>query len=110
MVLHSGLFWQERIHPWEVEWEIALGLKRISQYSNNQLILLVGEGDFSFSLALATAFGAAHNIVATSLDSRGEANFFYSFISFLLCLCPLLQTIWCCGHGINYLLSINPKP
>ncbi|CAK9206669.1 unnamed protein product [Sphagnum troendelagicum] len=47
-------------------------LKRISQYSNNQLILLVGEGDFSFSLALATAFGAAHNIVATSLDSRDE--------------------------------------
>ncbi|XP_057434188.1 uncharacterized protein At4g26485-like [Lotus japonicus] len=39
-------------------------------YSSKQRILLVGEGDFSFSLCLATAFGSAHNLVATSLDSQ----------------------------------------
>ncbi|MED6131693.1 hypothetical protein PIB30_012132 [Stylosanthes scabra] len=39
-------------------------------YSSRQRILLVGEGDFSFSLSLATAFGSAHNLVATSIDSH----------------------------------------
>ncbi|KAH0461956.1 hypothetical protein IEQ34_009531 [Dendrobium chrysotoxum] len=38
-------------------------------YCSAHKILLVGEGDFSFSLYLATAFGSAFNIVATSLDS-----------------------------------------
>ncbi|XP_059069424.1 heavy metal-associated isoprenylated plant protein 41 [Cryptomeria japonica] len=46
--------------------------KRIMHYSNFHHILLVGEGDFSFSAALAKAFGSAENIVATSLDSREE--------------------------------------
>nr|CAB3457370.1 unnamed protein product [Digitaria exilis] len=32
-------------------------------------ILTVGDGDFSFSLALARAFGSGANLVATSLDS-----------------------------------------
>eukprot|EP01018_Ginkgo_biloba_P021626 Gb_12390 [translate_table: standard] len=44
--------------------------RRIKHYSSFHQILLVGEGDFSFSLALANAFGSAHNMVATSLDSR----------------------------------------
>ncbi|XP_019190844.1 PREDICTED: heavy metal-associated isoprenylated plant protein 41-like isoform X2 [Ipomoea nil] len=44
--------------------------KWIKQYSSSQTILLVGEGDFSFSAALATAFGDASNMVATSLDSH----------------------------------------
>ncbi|XP_052116958.1 uncharacterized protein At4g26485 isoform X2 [Arachis duranensis] len=39
-------------------------------YSSRHRILLVGEGDFSFSLSLATAFGSAHNLVATSIDSQ----------------------------------------
>ncbi|WZY75743.1 hypothetical protein YC2023_022127 [Brassica napus] len=43
-----------------------------SHYSNKQKILLVGEGDFSFSLCLAKAFGSATNITATSLDTREE--------------------------------------
>ncbi|GLJ48998.1 hypothetical protein SUGI_1033730 [Cryptomeria japonica] len=46
--------------------------KRIMHYSDFHHILLVGEGDFSFSSALAKAFGSAENIVATSLDSREE--------------------------------------
>ncbi|CAN0863444.1 Heavy metal-associated isoprenylated plant protein 41 [Linum grandiflorum] len=39
-------------------------------YCSSHKILLVGEGDFSFSSSLALAFGSAVNIVATSLDSQ----------------------------------------
>lgn len=45
--------------------------KWIKHYSSRHKILLVGEGDFSFALCLANAFGSASNIVATSFDSRG---------------------------------------
>ncbi|CAN1831482.1 Heavy metal-associated isoprenylated plant protein 41 [Linum perenne] len=41
-----------------------------THYSPDQQILLVGEGDFSFSLSLAAIFGSASNIVATSLDTK----------------------------------------
>ncbi|XP_012848376.1 PREDICTED: uncharacterized protein At4g26485-like [Erythranthe guttata] len=44
--------------------------KCIKHYSSNHQILLVGEGNFSFAVSLATAFGNASNMVATSLDSR----------------------------------------
>ncbi|GLJ08324.1 hypothetical protein SUGI_0086500 [Cryptomeria japonica] len=43
--------------------------RTIKHYSSLHKILLVGEGDFSFSSALATAFGNAEDMVATSLDS-----------------------------------------
>ncbi|KAJ0042643.1 hypothetical protein Pint_17704 [Pistacia integerrima] len=36
---------------------------------NPHQLLLVGEGDFSFSLSLALSFGSATNICASSLDS-----------------------------------------
>ncbi|KAH6768133.1 hypothetical protein C2S51_013469 [Perilla frutescens var. frutescens] len=42
----------------------------IKHYSSCHRILLVGEGDFSFSTCLAAAFGWASNMVATSLDSQ----------------------------------------
>ncbi|GJN33674.1 hypothetical protein PR202_gb22295 [Eleusine coracana subsp. coracana] len=35
-------------------------------------ILLVGDGDFSFSLALTTAFHSGANLVAMSLDTYGS--------------------------------------
>ncbi|XP_057520376.1 heavy metal-associated isoprenylated plant protein 41-like isoform X3 [Amaranthus tricolor] len=41
-------------------------------YTSFHQILLVGEGDFSFSLSLAHNLGSASNIVATSLDSYGS--------------------------------------
>ncbi|CAM8880130.1 unnamed protein product [Rhodiola kirilowii] len=44
--------------------------KKIQDYCSSQKILLVGEGDFSFSACLAKAFGSAENIVATSLNSE----------------------------------------
>ena len=43
----------------------------IEHYKSSQMILLVGEGDFSFSACLVKAFRSAHNMVATSLDSLG---------------------------------------
>ncbi|KAL4341488.1 hypothetical protein GQ457_08G007900 [Hibiscus cannabinus] len=43
----------------------------IRHYCSSQRMLLVGEGDFSFSVCLARAFGSATKMVATSLDSRG---------------------------------------
>ncbi|XP_059662347.1 uncharacterized protein LOC132308317 [Cornus florida] len=43
----------------------------IKHYSSHQKILLVGEGDFSFSACLAVAFGSANNMIATSLNSQG---------------------------------------
>ncbi|CAL9110810.1 unnamed protein product, partial [Musa textilis] len=50
----------------------SVRVKWLSHYSSAQQILLVGEGDFSFSLALADAFGSADNLVATSLDSYDD--------------------------------------
>ncbi|XP_056842096.1 heavy metal-associated isoprenylated plant protein 41-like isoform X2 [Raphanus sativus] len=44
----------------------------VTHYSSNHQILLVGEGDFSFSCSLATRFGSASNICASSLDSYDD--------------------------------------
>ncbi|XP_071700053.1 heavy metal-associated isoprenylated plant protein 41-like [Rutidosis leptorrhynchoides] len=44
-------------------------VKWIKHYNSKNKILLAGDGDFSFGLSLAYAFGSATNIVATSLDS-----------------------------------------
>ncbi|GLJ08340.1 hypothetical protein SUGI_0086730 [Cryptomeria japonica] len=46
--------------------------RKIMHYSSLQTILLVGEGNFSFSSALATAFESAENIVASSIDSEDK--------------------------------------
>ncbi|ONI18035.1 hypothetical protein PRUPE_3G193000 [Prunus persica] len=42
----------------------------IGHYSSSHKILLVGEGDFSFSACLARAFRSATNMVATTLESE----------------------------------------
>ena len=57
--------------------------KGLEYYSSNHQILLVGEGDFSFSLSLARCFGSASNIVASSLDPYGMSLF--SFIITFFC-------------------------
>lgn len=51
--------------------------KWASHYSNKQQMLLVGEGDFSFSSCLATAFGNTNCMIATSLDSASKFNLSY---------------------------------
>lgn len=55
-------------------------------YHSNKRTLLVGEGDFSFASSLATQYGVANNIVATSLDSRGMPTCYHFFFksSFVL--------------------------
>ncbi|BBH01451.1 hypothetical protein with DUF2431 [Prunus dulcis] len=50
----------------------------IKHYNSHQKILLVGEGDFSFAVCLARAFGSAVNMFATSLDSRESLMLNYS--------------------------------
>ncbi|KAG8049863.1 hypothetical protein GUJ93_ZPchr0009g1170 [Zizania palustris] len=54
------------------------GVKWLKHYSSVQSILTVGDGDFSFSRALATAFGSGENLVATSLDTNEDLRIKYS--------------------------------
>ncbi|XP_044378808.1 heavy metal-associated isoprenylated plant protein 41-like [Triticum aestivum] len=53
-------------------------VKWVKHYSSSQSILIVGDGDLSFSRALATAFGSGDCIVATSLDSYSDLIGMYS--------------------------------
>ncbi|KAF8410899.1 hypothetical protein HHK36_003436 [Tetracentron sinense] len=68
----------------EEDMDISVGFERerekwIKHYSTSHRILLVGEGDFSFSLCLAKAFGSATNMVATSLDNQDSLAKKYSY-------------------------------
>ncbi|KAL6844698.1 hypothetical protein ACP4OV_025357 [Aristida adscensionis] len=53
------------------------GVRWVKHYSSAQSILVVGDGDFSFSLALASAFSSGANLVATSLDTYGDLRIKY---------------------------------
>lgn len=57
-----------------------ISVRRIGPYTSAQRILLVGEGDFSFSASLAVAFGAsAANITATSLNTKSTYWFYINY-------------------------------
>ena len=69
--------------------------KWVKHYSSNHQILLVGEGDFSFSLSLANSFGSASNILASSLEPYGI------FLSLSLSLSLSLYIIFVHAVHIN---------
>ncbi|RWR77028.1 heavy metal-associated isoprenylated plant protein 41-like protein [Cinnamomum micranthum f. kanehirae] len=75
MYENHHLFFQEDEEEEEEEEEEG---KWVKHYSSLHEILLVGEGDFSFSLCLANAFGSASNIVTTSLDDYDVVTKKYS--------------------------------
>lgn len=55
-------------------WPMFQQPRWIAGYSSEHLILLVGEGNFSFAASLGNAFGEATNMVATSLDTKGTVT------------------------------------
>ncbi|ONK75936.1 uncharacterized protein A4U43_C03F22130 [Asparagus officinalis] len=83
----------------EEEEEEEITVKWAKHYSSIHQILIVGDGDFSFSLSLAYAFGSAFNIVATSKDSYVSVLKKYKRAkSNLQCLKELGATIL---HGVD---------
>ncbi|KAL9383096.1 hypothetical protein Peur_023419 [Populus x canadensis] len=73
--------------------------KWIKHYSSTQKMLLVGDGDFSFAVCLAEAFGSATDIVATSLYSEEMMRLKYSGAASNL---RELEELGCTVmHGVN---------
>ena len=77
--------------------------KWIEHYSSSHKILLVGEGDFSFAVCLAKAFGTAENMIATSSDSKGIswAETFFHLLFLYICFCPP-NLVHYFGHVSNW--------
>ena len=82
---YQNVGWEVDVEEEEEEEEEEQEEKWVKNYSSNHQILLVGEGDFSFSLSLAHSFGSASNILASSLDPYGMCS-----CCMYLCLCTCL--------------------
>jgi 25S rRNA (uracil2634-N3)-methyltransferase len=76
-------------------------VKWLKHYSSEQSILIVGDGDLSFSRSLATAFGSGENLVATSLDSYG----LFDPLGILLLRLADRSSLLSCFLGVNFLLQ-----
>lgn len=77
--------------------------KWVTHYSSYHQILLVGEGDFSFSLSLAKSFGSASNMVASSLNSYGLSLSLLPFsfvIVILACAARFVLKVSTLVHGV----------
>ncbi|KAJ3046470.1 hypothetical protein HK097_000833 [Rhizophlyctis rosea] len=58
--------------------------RTLSRFSASHRILLIGEGDFTFALALSTALGSGKLITATSFDTLSDASKKYPSVSHTL--------------------------
>jgi 25S rRNA (uracil2634-N3)-methyltransferase len=54
-----------------------MAVRTCGLYSSAQRILLVGDGNLSFTLALARAFGSGVNLITTTLDDVGFLRTYY---------------------------------
>ncbi|XP_057765402.1 uncharacterized protein At4g26485-like [Salvia miltiorrhiza] len=82
----------------------------MKHYSSCHRILLVGEGDFSFSACLASAFGRASNMVATSLDSqafvvKNYRSGLYNLVELSKRKCKVMHEVDATQMATHHLLS-----
>ena len=73
--------------------------KWVKHCSSHHQILLVGDGDCSFSLCLAQSLGLAFNTVASSLGTHDEVVRKYKKAkSYIIALAELGADVW---HGVD---------
>lgn len=60
--------------------------RSVPTYAAAQSILILGDGDFSFSAGLVKNAGMGENVVATSLDTRAECVKKYGAV---VSFCPM---------------------
>ncbi|KAJ3156770.1 hypothetical protein HDU86_003536 [Geranomyces michiganensis] len=82
--------------------------RKLDHYHRAHRILLLGEGDFSFALALAAGLASGANIVATSFDSLKDATAKYPSVP--ATLKELKATGATILHGIDATRLATSKP
>jgi 25S rRNA (uracil2634-N3)-methyltransferase len=65
-------------------------------YRSDQRILLVGDGDLSFTLALARAFGSGDNLTTTTLDDLDFLRTHYANVE------ETIDSLRACGAQVHY--------
>jgi 25S rRNA (uracil2634-N3)-methyltransferase len=78
--------------------QAASNPRKVQSYSSRHKILIVGDGDLTFALSIATALGSA-NLVATTFDTRRELLRKYQGVKSTI---DSLQRIGCkVVHGVD---------
>jgi 25S rRNA (uracil2634-N3)-methyltransferase len=79
--------------------EMVVPVRTCGLYSSDQRILLVGDGNLSFALALTRAFGSGGNLTATTLDDAGFLRSNYPNVE------ETIDSLRACGaqvhHGVD---------